>query len=351
MIIPAARPKSAPVAVSGRFNLRSVQSSLAAIAAQARDGGGTAVADAPRGRLQMSSNPQLVPITNKTLQRIRANKPEVDSGPYRIAAVPIQQPKRRRKKAAGLAKRVYRGQTNWVLKALQKINDFAYLISTPFILVLMIGVLLKRRDVAVIGATGIILPNLGRFVVNGAYLVIAPFKDSPIQGVLFFIPPFTFFYLYKHWKRMKKATLQFISPAIPILAVLLVFAFVPWIKSGQTPEGASLSEQMRTELGTLQSDVQGQVEKVTDLEQVQKLKAQAQEGLDELSQNPTVQDLTNRAREGAAELQRQAGELTKDPRVQELRDKAQQGVDAAREATESELKKLQESKPEDKPSN
>jgi hypothetical protein len=150
---------------------------------------------------------------------------------------------------------------------------------------------------------------------------------------------------------MKKATLQFLSPAIPILAVLLVFAFVPWIKSGQTPEGASLSEQMRTELGTLRSDVKGQVGKVTDLEQVQRLKDQARQGLDELSNNPTVQDLTNRAKEGAAELQRQAGELTNDARVRDLRDKAEQGVDSVREATESELKTLQDSKPDDKPSN
>ena len=62
--IPAAAPAAAAaVATTGRFHLCSVNTSLKAIAAA---DGGAAVAVAPR----LTSNVSLVPITQKTLQRI-----------------------------------------------------------------------------------------------------------------------------------------------------------------------------------------------------------------------------------------------------------------------------------------
>jgi hypothetical protein len=59
--------------------------------------------------------------------------------------------------------------------------------------------------------------------VHEFHLVLVPFMDGPIQGLLFFVPPFRFYYLYKYWKRMKQATLQFLSPAAPIVGIILAF--------------------------------------------------------------------------------------------------------------------------------
>lgn len=253
MKIPRRQAEHASVAVSGRFSLN----------------GAAAMAAAPGTESEYVVNTQagLVAVSERLIHHPRiASEPEEVSGPYRlnrqqVKAVAREKRKRRKRsgRPAGLGKRVYRKQTVGLLSLLRRLNDFAYLLSLPFLLLVMMGILIPSRQLAVIGAAGVILPNIGRFAVNASYLVILPFRDSPLQGVLFFIPPFTFYYLYKHWKRMRRATLRFLSPAIPIACVVLAFVFVPWLRSGETPEGSSLTEQIHSEASQLRGDVEEQI--------------------------------------------------------------------------------------------
>jgi formate hydrogenlyase subunit 3/multisubunit Na+/H+ antiporter MnhD subunit len=71
------------------------------------------------------------------------------------------------------------------------------LISLPVLLLLLLAIILKQRELAITAAGVIILLNIVRFGIDGFVLVTLAFKTSPVDGVLFFIPPFTFYYLNK----------------------------------------------------------------------------------------------------------------------------------------------------------
>lgn len=152
----------------------------------------------------------------------------------------------------------YWKQLRKIFGVLRNANDFAYLISIAFFLLLLVAIVLRQRNLAVMGATGVILVNIGRLAINGFYVLIVPFKIGIKQGILFLIPPFTFYYLVKYWARMKQAALRLAGPAIAILAVVLVFVFVPWLSSGDA-ERASIRERIRGEAGVLKEEIKGQL--------------------------------------------------------------------------------------------
>ena len=68
--------------------------------------------------------------------------------------------------------------------------------SLPFIILLLLGVVIGNKSLMGLGADGggrtEHRPDRG----GHRQSRLLPFRDSPIQGVLFLIPPFTFFYLY-----------------------------------------------------------------------------------------------------------------------------------------------------------
>lgn len=161
---------------------------------------------------------------------------------------------------AGLLARLYRGQVGGVLTVLRKVNDFAYLISIPFIVLMLVGIVLKSRPIALGGATGVVLLNIGRLVTGGFAFYVRPFKKSPIEGLLFLIPPYAAYKVATHWKASKKATMRFVEPALTIGIVLLAFAFIPWLSSGAAPEDAPISQRLRAEAGALKSDMREELE-------------------------------------------------------------------------------------------
>ena len=124
-----------------------------------------------------------------------------------------------------------------LLIALRKISDYAYLVSIPFLLLMLLAIILKQRELAVIAAVVVILLNIVRLGIDGFVLVTLAFKKGPLQGVLFFIPPFTFYYLSKRGKVMKEALGRFLGPALPIIGVVLLFIFVPWLRGGDRKAG------------------------------------------------------------------------------------------------------------------
>ena len=91
-------------------------------------------------------------------------------------------------------------------RILRWLNETAYFVSVPFLMLLLIGVVLSNRPLAVLGATAVVLLNIGRLIAGVANLVVIPFREGIVQGVTFLIPPFTFFYLNNHWKKMRKPT-------------------------------------------------------------------------------------------------------------------------------------------------
>ena len=101
-----------------------------------------------------------------------------DSKPYALAK-PV-----RRSPAAGGAQanrpivKVWRRQLGGVQKLFRKINQAAYLVSVPFLMILVFGTVVGNRPMALLGATAVVLLNIGRLVAGAANLAVVPLRDG-----------------------------------------------------------------------------------------------------------------------------------------------------------------------------
>ena len=102
------------------------------------------------------------------------------------------------------------GIAEMLLITVRKFSDYAYLVSIPFFLLLLLAIILKQRELSVLAAVVVVLLNIVRFGIDGFVLVTLAFKNGPVDGVLFFIPPFTFYYLNKRGKILKEALRRFL---------------------------------------------------------------------------------------------------------------------------------------------
>ncbi len=166
----------------------------------------------------------------------RPIKPEYDddlgdSKPYDLAEPIRPTGGRPSSKPAGGAKILWRKYLGVVQKLFRTLNETAYLISVPFLLMVLLGAIIGSRPLALMGATAVVLLNLGRIVAGVANLAVVPFREGIFQGIMFLIPPLTFVYLSSHWKLLKQPTLRIIGPFATIAVVL------PW-PSPSSPRSA-----------------------------------------------------------------------------------------------------------------
>ncbi len=263
MTIPAEPPAPSLVA-SGMFQLASVAQMAPTAATSARPA-------AAQGQTPARSAPKrikLAPISEdvrKSDLRAEERRKAADPASYKLAPVStnVAAVKRRHEqtKPPSELQVFYWNQMRKVYGLLHNANDYSQLLSILLFLLLLVAILLHQRNLAVIGATAIVLLNIGRLVISTIYLITVPFKDNPLQGILFLIPPFTFYYLAKHWNRLKRAAWQFVGPVAAIAALVVVFAFVPWLGGGNVPQNAPLTERIKGEAEALQGEIKGQVER------------------------------------------------------------------------------------------
>ena len=126
----------------------------------------------------------------------------------------------------------WRAAVNYVLKLLRWIDTWAYLISVPFIILMVFGIVVENRAFVHTGAVVIVLANYGRFWADLAALFVRPYKDGPIQGVAFLFPPYTVYFLATRWSAMKPILRRIATSCIPIVLVVLAYAFLPSINPG-----------------------------------------------------------------------------------------------------------------------
>ena len=79
--------------------------------------------------------------------------------------------------------------------------------------------------------------NGGRLATGLFNLVIIPFKDSLVRGILFLIPPFTILDLYRHLVQLSRPARRVIEPAVTIGLVALAFVFIPSLRRDGPPTG------------------------------------------------------------------------------------------------------------------
>jgi hypothetical protein len=239
--------------------------SMAAIPALARtDTGGTGVADAGSPLIGSvlqaeTSKLGLVPITVDRMpvgwprERERAPSPlddAEDSKPYALAQ-PIREKRGAVRSHDNVVLRAWRGQLGGIQKVLRWVNETAYLISVPFIMLIMFGTVARNRPVALLGAAVVILLNIGRLVTAGAGLVIVPLRDG------------------LNWKKLKKPLRRLAEPVMTIGLVVLAFLFVPFLSTGK-PATKGIAGAINRGQAAMQKAALGELDTAKEFEEAQK---------------------------------------------------------------------------------
>jgi hypothetical protein len=157
----------------------------------------------------------------------------------------------------------WRKETGKIQKIFRWLNQSAYLVSIPFVIILMFGIAVKAYSIALFGATFVVLLNLGRIVAGVANLAVIPLRDG------------------LNFKKFKKPLRRVIEPIAWIAGVVIAFTFIPWLSTGKGSTG-TISDRLRTTAEDLGKHIEGEVDtvaaKAKDLD-LDKLGAQAQEKL------------------------------------------------------------------------
>jgi len=169
---------------------------------------------------EMAGNIGLVPLTSDDLPAIGKQKPPSladdwgDDKPYELAK-PDRVSRGRSYTPVSRAKMLWRRQLGGIENLFRWINQTAYLLSVPFIMLLLFGAVTRNRHLAIIGAVVVVVLNIGRLISGFANLAVIPFRD----GI--------------NWKRLKKPTRRLIEPVFTIGMVVAAFTFLPSLSGKQ----------------------------------------------------------------------------------------------------------------------
>ena len=121
----------------------------------------------------------------------------------------------------------WRAGVSFVLKLLRWVDTWAYLVSIPFLILMVLGIAAENRLLIHTGAVVVVLANYGRFWADLLAFFVRPYKDGPLQGLAFLFPPYMLFYLATRWNHMQKLVRRIAMSCIPILFVILIYGFLP----------------------------------------------------------------------------------------------------------------------------
>jgi hypothetical protein len=278
MTVPAAKDLASMVAMPA-IAPALVGAGAGAVAARSGGGGGSMAWLAAA-----NSNVALAPLTIDRMPIGRPVKSKYDddlgdSKPYLVGQPLIAGTRAPKAQAASGLKMAWRKELGGVQKFFRKLNETAYLISVPFLLLILLGAIIQNRPLALMGATAVVLLNIGRIIAGVANLAVVPFRDGIFQGILFLIPPLTFFYLYEHWNKLKKPTMRIIGPIATMALVFLAFTFVPTLrKDGKVVGVKDLKNEIRAGAKDLKGEMVGEIGKAKSLD-VEALAKQAEKSL------------------------------------------------------------------------
>ncbi len=222
-----------------------------------------------------------------------------DSKPY-VLAQPELKTRGRAGRQDNAVLNLWRRQLGGFQKLFRKIHQAAYLVSVPFLMILILGVVLGSRQMALLGATVVVLLNIGRLVAGVANLALVPFRDGVNPG------------------KMKKPAWRVVEPALTICLVFLAFIFIPWLSRGQSA-GGSIADRISSGTGDLKKDMKGEVDRYVDFD---KLGAQAQDKLKELGDKAKEFDV-NKLGAQAQDKLKELGDKAKEFDVNKLGAQAQ----------------------------
>ena len=246
----------------------------------------------------VTSQVGLAPISMQDMKRLPggmaawADEKSI-AGPYQLGAAPSLPAMRAAGgKPAGALTRGYRGSMGKVQKLFRWINQSAYLVSVPFLMLLLLGLLTGSNSLMALGATAVIVLSIGRIVAGVANLVVIPFRESPIQGLFFLIPPITFFYMYQNWHKVHQPVKRIIGPILTIALVAAAFVAEPYLHGGDKAKG-SIQDQVKAGVGNMKAGVKGKLGKVPNLnvDDLQSLENRATDTLKSLNAGGVLKSL------------------------------------------------------------
>jgi len=233
----------------------------------------------------VTSQVALAPITEQRLSALRKKPTPLDdasfTGLYKLATAPsLPALKSARGRPAGAVTRGYRHGMGRIEALFRWLNQSAYLVSVPFLMVLLLGVVTNSQSLLALGGVVVVALNIGRLIAGAANLVVIPFRDSPIQGIMFLIPPLTFVYLARNWHKVRKPVQRIIGPIGTIGLVILAFVIAPMLHGG-LKKNESLKDQVRERVGSAKKTVSENLDKASSLnvDDLGKLLPKAREAL------------------------------------------------------------------------
>ena len=107
----------------------------------------------------------------------------------------------------------------------------------------------------------IVLANYGRFWADLFAFFLRPYKDGPLQGLAFLFPPYTAIYLIVHWKHMKPILRRIATSCIPIVLVVLAYAFLPSVNP-EIKDLKTITEKVHAGEKQVKKEIDSELEEV-----------------------------------------------------------------------------------------
>ncbi len=130
------------------------------------------------------------------------------------------------------ALRAYRNVVGFLVRTSTWIAETSYTVSFLLLILGIASGMTGAHAVASLCVAAIVVFNVVGLVGDLASLVTLSFRKSPLQGALFLVPPFTFWYLWTDWQRYREAAGRLRIPLVMLAVVAAAHLTVPWLGGG-----------------------------------------------------------------------------------------------------------------------
>jgi hypothetical protein len=177
---------------------------------------------------------------------------------------------------AGWLHAKWRAGVGAVLRLLRWVDDWAYLISVPFLILMIFAIAVANRSLVHLGAVVVVLANYGRFWADVLAVFVRPFKEGPLHGLAFLFPPYGIYYLATRWDKFQPTFRRMVTSCIPIVLVVLAYAFLPVVNPA-VQDVHGVRARLRSGVQELRQEIRDDVKelesKLPSLEAIQKVGA------------------------------------------------------------------------------
>ncbi len=157
----------------------------------------------------------------------------------------------------------WRQAVGGILRLLRWVDDWAYMISVPFIVLAIFAIAVQNPKLVHLSSVVVVLANYGRFWTDLVALFVRPFKEGPIHGIAFLFPPYGAYYLWTRRDKFKPTLRRLLTSCIPIILVVLAYAYLPFVNPA-AKDAKGLGEKLRSGERELIHEIRDDLKQVED---------------------------------------------------------------------------------------